>query len=491
MKNIPILLVFLYSGFLFGQPISTEICPTDDPRIIVTDPVTVYIEEILTNKPESLPPPPPPGDRIIFWVHGLGGNEHSWAVAAQEVRRDWDVSSLETTYSEFSLAVAGGGLHDNQLIPLGVPAMITNQVDDPMENFLIAHSQGGLVSRATDAFYIDQNFNDEDRMFGGIVTFGSPHAGAKIINNIPDIQDFAAVSCDVLIDGPAEENFQGNWYIDLIIPDDTFEEALDQLCGFVGSQVLPSILSNFQAGITDDYAVGSPALSDLNNVSSTIPGVAFHGIEEDPIIWRTLFSLQNNPNDFPAFGADDEQEMIDWANENTLMYEMKYYEYSDQYDESPSGFLWNGILNFDDNFGFGDGDALNLMLKYYQGWQWWLRADVNYKTLIGAVEYEPNGIGFLCECETDDSYGNYTSYSYSFVESEIECYNMEDNYTFCEATEVELFTRVDYQSDGIVLASSAMAYPGADVGPDNAMHGSNHQQMRNDSNLEVKLRDIS
>lgn len=49
---------------------------------------------------------------------------------------------------------------------------------------------------------------------------------------------------------------------------------------------------------------------------------------------------------------------------------------------------------------------------------------------------------------------------------------------------------VEYESDGVVLASSAMAYPGADVGPDNALIGSNHQQMRNDSNLGAKLEEL-
>ena len=45
-------------------------------------------------------------------------------------------------------------------------------------------------------------------------------------------------------------------------------------------------------------------------------------------------------------------------------------------------------------------------------------------------------------------------------------------------------------NDGVVLQESAQNYPGASNGDDNKMTGSNHLQMRNDSNTETKLEEL-
>lgn len=511
MKYTYIIIAFFLTTGLFGQ-VLPELCHDEDPVIIDTNDPTIKVTETFIHQPDFPPPPPPPPpveNRIIFWVHGLGGDTGSWAVAADEVRDNHDVASLLPTYSEFSLDVAGGELHDNQLVPMGIPSMIANNVEDPMTNYIIAHSQGGLVSRATDRFYIDKGYGDDDRMFGGIATFGSPHGGAQIINNMPLIQDFAASSLKDLKEGPVLEKLETlPWYFDIIIPEEKVLTTLDKLSDFVGEKVLPFALSDFQAGITDDYAVGAPALVDLNSTASTIPRAAFHGVEDDPVVWRTMYSLQNNPNDVAAYGADDDQESVDFANENTLSWEMKYLAYDQLADEiSNSGCawwqwiicwpccvveeifdLWGGVFNLDEVFGLGDEEARAISRAYYKGWQWWLNADENYKILIGAIDYVPSGTEYLCDCVEEDWNGYPIEYWTEIVSDPDGCdYGGPID---CEITEITSFSPTEYESDGVVVASSAMAYPGADVGPDNAMIGSNHQQMRNDSNLGTKLQEL-
>jgi len=51
-------------------------------------------------------------------------------------------------------------------------------------------------------------------------------------------------------------------------------------------------------------------------------------------------------------------------------------------------------------------------------------------------------------------------------------------------------TRIEHPSDGVVLASSAGDMPGGIVRPDldREMKNTSHQQMRNNSELEVKLK---
>lgn len=48
---------------------------------------------------------------------------------------------------------------------------------NPEEDYVIAHSQGGLVAKT-----ITRN-NDHIGLFDGIVTLHSPHGGAQIVNN--------------------------------------------------------------------------------------------------------------------------------------------------------------------------------------------------------------------------------------------------------------------------------------------------------------------
>jgi len=56
--------------------------------------------------------------------------------------------------------------------------------------------------------------------------------------------------------------------------------------------------------------------------------------------------------------------------------------------------------------------------------------------------------------------------------------------TDCYSRPVFSTNRIEHESDGVVLAKSAMAYPGAKAVP---MDGSNHQQMRNDENTKKRL----
>jgi hypothetical protein len=47
-----------------------------------------------------------------------------------------------------------------------------------------------------------------------------------------------------------------------------------------------------------------------------------------------------------------------------------------------------------------------------------------------------------------------------------------------------------YPSDGFILTESAMNGPGMNYFPPNLMDGSNHMQMKNDSNMELAVEAI-
>lgn len=135
-------------------------------------------------------------------------------------------------------------------------------------------------------------------------------------------------------------------------------------------------------------------------------------------------------------------------------------------------------------------EARDIKNAYLSGWLWWLRLNDNYKSLIGARENVTEQ-QLYCECEYQDPYSDYYDHTeYTAIDSEDECDdNPPENWT-CRVVTQATTTFVDHPSDGVVLQSSAVAYPGADVGPDNELTGSNHMQMRNDENLETKLGEL-
>ena len=77
----------------------------------------------------------------------------------------------------------------------------------------------------------------------------------------------------------------------------------------------------------------------------------------------------------------------------------------------------------------------------------------------------------------------------TFVDDPADCqdYSVGGEHFDCTvSTEIEyVVENLSLPSDGIVLAESAMNYPGA--GHVDVMPASNHMQMRNDSNTKAKL----
>jgi pimeloyl-ACP methyl ester carboxylesterase len=439
------------------------------------------------------------GDRVIFFTHGLGGSTTSWVKAGNWTQVNYKAISLRPTYSEYSLPDAGIDLH-NLMVSMGDPHNTANNISDPNDNYVIAHSQGGLVARSTDKYYYDQNVPYIERRFGGLVTFGTPHNGAMIINNEQDIQAFAGESLAKLSEGPALELFEGNWFLDMlvpyVIPVSDIENAISALSSFVGDKVLPFALEDFLAPITSDYRVGAPELNSLNSYNSTIPKVTFFGVENDPVVWRTLFSLQDDINAYSVFGAANDDELVEKAITNQISYQSKYELYNDLFIElsnndcaywewliSPVSFAICAILENDEQ------DALALRDAYYDGWQWWLDADDEYKALIGALTTTTEG-QWWCFCENLNAVPpEITSYP---IDNPDDCGGREGDRPPGELcwTEYQTSTTVtEEESDGVVVASSAIGNLDNVTGF-KMMPGSNHQQMRNDVNTNICLEEL-
>jgi hypothetical protein len=465
------------------------------------------------------------GDRLIFWVHGLGGDMFSWDKAGEYMGDQYKITSVLNTmdYSVNSLSGAGQ-IVQNTIDELAETFGEINEIENNDINFIIAHSQGGLVSRAAYKRYADLNALDQ-RSFGGIVTFGTPHQGAQILNNVPDFIDFIDNSCNELSAGPAIEAWNGNWILSFF-PSDGMIGAVESICYNFSNRIVPFMMADYLTPITNDYNVGSEYLEGLNGFDEDmvetsdeyIPKVAFYGTEEAPVVWRTVYSILNDVNAEPTFQADDDDALIDVANTNQNSYYLKYMAYKNLYDitsvdcsDIAGGQAWipgwssyacnpeNMNYQYNDLGWVISNDVVwypyNLSHTqenrdaYYRGYRWWIDVEENYLSLIGAVDYAVVG----CHCDCLEKYGSDpTPYTVLHdIDCDDDCSNFENspppntNVIHCDYAIV--YEKYIKPNDGVVLVESAKDYPGADNGVDNTMVGSNHLQMRNDFNTGLKV----
>lgn len=476
--------LFFLGGFAainFGQNLPG--CPSG-PLSTIGQNTPLKGDLNLPNNPKHLrEQPPSSSDRIIYWIHGLGGNNDSWARAAQATQYQPPgqqipgyparrVTSLPLSYSQFSLSGAASTLH-NMLIMQGDPVCTAHGITDKTINFIIAHSQGGIVSRATDKMYDDMGTQSE-RRFGGIVTFGTPHAGAMILNNKDQFGLFADEACSALIAGPLEDTIQNNPVIDFFVSNESFQSIKDGLCQILGEQIAPIMFKDQFREITDDYKVGAAPLAELNGHNADIPRVAFFGDEEEPVFYRTIYSLKvKTPNSFPTFSADPDDELVERYNNLLNKYRSKYEQYQsmvvmlESLGLPCSPFDWLTRFEFCSQWDATYWKLLRRRNEWRKGVSWLQNSNNKYKTIIGALE--TNWITtYTCNCNGS-----------TFPTNQPTC---PPGCTLSGSS--SYLNMVNHPNDGVVLANSASAYPGA---ISRAMPKSNHQQMRNDSNTKARL----
>ncbi len=492
MKNSIIILILLLScQIATGQ----KSCEEVNKKVETLNQNISFIEPVFDeNFAPPPPPPPPPGYQLIYFVHGLGGTTDTWSTASDYVRRNYQTSAERPVYSEFSMDGAGSDLHSS-LVNLGTPILETNNIDDPATSFLIGSSQGGIVARAANKFYSDVPATEADRMFGGIVTFGSAHQGARIINNIPVLQQLLEEGCSDVVSAFALGQVPQRALPLVSLTD--LQNGVDEICGVVTGFIESQVFGQFLAPITEDYAVGAEKLEELNAFSETsnIPKVAFYGVEEEPIFWRTMNYFTTDPNSLDYFEANEDDELVEWADEFILDIVTKHADAITAYNNAegvdcPWWTLWGpniaGCILWE---ALQDEEDLRTQRDAWaEGLDYMRSLNDQYKMAIGALEIEAEFVSKECICKEYD-YGDLVGTNTFFVESDDECYDYNEQDVSCSPQDNFIFNRIEHPSDGVVLASSAGDIPGGIVRPDlnREMVNTSHQQMRNNSELEVKL----
>ncbi|MEZ5012768.1 MAG: hypothetical protein R2794_00600 [Chitinophagales bacterium] len=436
-------------------------------------------------------------DRPVFFIHGLGGQGDedgtvgiSWSQASLWSELNYMINSRRPDYADVSLSFAAAELKGD----------LETYGDGSMDAFLIAHSQGGIVSRQIDYYYYTGELGPEPRTFGGLVTFGSPHHGAMILNNRDAMMSWAGDMCNAMISGPVIEYVESNFWLDLLLNDYITQDGFeDIICNTFENNLAPFLFKDYFSGITESYMVGSEELETLNDFTPEIPYVCFYGEETEPLIWNTLVHALpgHEPNNaltygMEPFGATDDPTLAEYMDDLTGRYALKYlaYDYlADVYYDLYTGFdaatlfCWLfPLCGVEAADSYDECSAISA--AYKEGYDWCIQANANWKGFIGASEWVEDVP--TCHCMDWGPLGDLDEEFYP-ASPDGTCATEDEN-TNCWLE--NNFVLLEKPSDGVVLVESASECLGQiPVIPpyDRKMEGSNHFSMRNDANTELKL----
>lgn len=448
------------------------------PEVVIRDGVITTTKYTPTTVPAPFPPPPPPNedlDRIIFMVHGLGGGEAAWSKASYAIQGGAPgfparkAVAVRPSYGDYSLPGAGIDLHNN-LVQYDVHM---EEGMDPLNNFIIGHSQGGLAARFADQY---EQTVESQRRFNGIVTFATAHQGARILNNMDMLFDIAEDGTTSMLAGPVMEKIETSWILDIFLNGEQVVDFIAHAANVIVENLLPIMMTQSSTPITQDYVVGASPIAEINNANSNVHKIAFYGVENEPVLWRLVSSqLSQIPNEADYFSSQGDGDAIQVANSNRNRYYGKYMQWRNIVDDWN---IWN-VLNITTTL----NEARDIRDAYQRGYKWWVDANDRYKLAIGAIDFEYDTSGEICECKDflDGTWSSQVITTYSTPCSMVH----ENEHDYCTNIPATVYTQVNKDSDGVVLVESAANFPGASTSY--KLSGSNHLQMRNDPNTKDAL----
>ncbi|WP_025764684.1 esterase/lipase family protein [Dyadobacter tibetensis] len=426
----------------------------------------------------------------LYFVHGLGGNSFSFTDFAGAISYgapDYP-SRKANVFSD--IIYSDGQQYGLQACADRVKEQIftkPNAASFGANSFIIAHSQGGIVSRKADQLI---QYSGVPRTFGGIVTIGSPHGGAQIINNRDSkLFPLANNACNKLLKVEIQSTLQEApllkglfWPVAKRIS----ENFSNSLCDFVVPNdanrfsVVDIVAGHFTSAVANSYMVGSSELNDLNtfhqNNTSNIQKVAFYG-NKDPndVFWRVLHYFRNDPNEEPTFGAtNDYQGVVDGQK---ILMDYKAARQSQEFAlfvhcSNHSLLFWCiGAWPYKDRIS-ALSDAINFLENINSKW-----LDV-----IGAASIT-NTTTNTCYYTPIDGNG-YPQISSAQPCPEIAGYTLTQSYT------VTTTTNSLKPSDGVVLVESQKAFPGVSAANQVELPNNSHMQERNSPELKYRSREL-
>lgn len=453
------------------------------------------------------------GDKNIYWMHGLGGNKSTWIWPAK-VTQYGDPNSgfpaFQVNSQNFGTDPKSQAYSEDNSITYAALDMADNartiNVAHTNADFIIAHSQGGIVAREW-LRKMEKESNAVENYAHGLVTFGTPHSGARIINlTKPDMENrlepFIKGACINLNRAILVPKLNEHFITRVLLSDKTVEAIINGSCNLLSNLVIKIALDNFNKRTTYDYFDGAPFLQGythpltnahvegLSEYQLKVPVVQFFGVEEEPVFWKYLSSAQN-------LGEDklDNQELLFGYNDDTHLqlavtgylnsFINNYNVLNEKYNKKTKSFAFVTVKNLDQYLPgdwismFTDLDLVSENMQAYKGAIDWLKnANDYYKLMVLGSRYvHTNSYSYIietssvCQSMTGKNISSYfvkkykvaphanfkntlkTSNYFTMVKDGVEyrCINIERRTLVAERFYVDL------PSDGVVLENSARA----------------------------------
>ena len=437
------------------------------------------------------------GDRLVHHLHGLGGDGTSWNLVAARTAYGGapGFPARRVVYSTPPTYYHNGSLQDAALDAHVAMATAQQALGAPLglsagNNLVVAHSLGGMVARQLDQFY--GNSAGFQRQFNGVATFGTPHLGAIALynaspNGLDQARPFVREACEVL--GHPEVILYPSVPLLRWIPglDPLLKQTVQATCGTLGQVFTPFAARDFYRPITLDLYPWSTSVQNLYAQGTSAPVVAFYGVEEEPVFWRTaqsffaLDSLGIQQMTDPFFATND-QPLVDFAQRERDRFEALAELASDRAIElRERAYAWRLVVPLANHYRRLAARKEVTYHAFYRAGLWYRQANNTYKEIIGARKVQWIRDGWWCTC-VNALTGDLER---SWVEAPDDCEpsnSLED----CHVQARYVLRTFLYESDGMVLAHSAGTVPGGVLAV--RLPKTNHQQMRNCTETKEKLR---
>jgi pimeloyl-ACP methyl ester carboxylesterase len=443
-------------------------------------------------------------DRAIFYLHGLGGSVASWSKQQKWTFQNYKVRASNIDYSaegdqdNFYTATDAINLEIQDFLDAEYKKEQANRCN--RDDFVIAHSQGGIAARYLDMLW-DQGYRG-DRKFYGLVTFGTPHAGADISLTQDDHNDLITEVIDAvyLKDG-----------YNLLSLTPGLKDKKDDILKLIKDKISPVILKELHTGTLDEMAPNTKFMDELNKHQSALRKVAFYGIEVDPLVWRILDNMVNTAaEDHPIFAAKKDDEFMNEI-ENVRADHLGQIENDKKNIRRGKAAIVVGALLGIGSAGTGTlifaGGGIALIKKSRRSIEmrteavtFLNNANTQWKHLIGAIKMVPKPPTnyFLAVVRTNMVMAPVFSKKFD-TRAEADKWVWDITKAFgasaISSTSITLKTSKnemvlkEFPSDGVVLTNSQKAFPGVKNRIDK-MPGDNHFQERNSANTELMLKNL-
>lgn len=433
--------------------------------------------------------------KLVFWMHGLAGSSRSWS-AVQAATEDQtggkiqgyeerDVDGLSLDYSDIQhLDIFQIGGKVNERMDLWKSGSQRRDTLDVKYNYSIAHSQGGIVARAV-RFKNLQDSLKYPKVARGIVTFGSPHGGAQIVNNSlrgGSLRKWIDDGCKKIAAAEIQTFLNTNFWLDAFVTNKMVNDFSSKACNGFNKTALPILVSSFLKPVSLDYSQGASSLTILNAsaLQDSIPKVAIVGIEAEPVLWRVLDIMTTEADTLKAggpltnnpFPLNDDHDLADFVNRKISSYNTKWAVHN-----ANSHKTWYKM--------WGQSKIEREKAKKYEAARdWFSAANLQWKRNIGARRDSVYQDGFICHCLVDSS-GYYVMQQH-YVPNQSDCSSNSNHGCWVEPRLVQAtFLK---PSDGVILCESQEAFPGCDR--IEIMNGINHMQQRNSRETKEILNEL-